>query len=269
MLKIGVTGASGRMGKEIIQALASRNSAKGDVILSAAISHSASSAIGKDAGTISGLSESLIVVEAELSETDFDVLIDFSLIDSTLANIEHCIAEKKPIVIGTTGFDAIQKQIIADAAKQIPIVFAPNMSIAVNLSFHLIETAARVIGEESDIEIIEAHHKHKVDAPSGTALRMGEIIADTLGRNLDDCAIYGREGHTGERDPKTIGFSTIRAGSIIGDHTVMFADDSERLEITHKSQSRSTYAVGSIRAARWLSHQEVGLYDMQDVLGLR
>ena len=269
MLRIGVTGASGRMGKEIIQALAERNNDKGDVVLSAAISHPASSSVGKDACVASGLDKSSVLIEAELSATAFDVLIDFSLIDSTLANIEYCVANNKAIVIGTTGFDAAQKQIIADAAKHIPIVFAPNMSVAVNLSFHLIETAARVIGEESDIEIIEAHHKHKVDAPSGTALRMGEIIADTLGRNLEDCAIYGREGHTGERDPKTIGFSTIRAGSIIGDHTVMFADDSERLEITHKSQSRSTYAVGSIRAARWLSNQEVGLYDMQDVLGLR
>ena len=269
VLKVGVTGASGRMGKEIIQALVERNSVKGDVILSAAISHSDSHSVGKRAGAIVGLDESSVVIEAELFTTDFDVLIDFSLVDSTLANIEHCIAQKKAMVIGTTGFDVAQKKIIAEAAKYIPIVFAPNMSVAVNLSFHLIETAARVIGEESDIEIIETHHKHKVDAPSGTALRMGEIIANTLGRNLEECAVYGREGHTGERDSKTIGFSTIRAGSIIGDHTVMFADDSERLEITHKSQSRSTYAVGSVRAARWLSNQGIGLYDMQDVLGLR
>lgn len=265
MLKVGVTGASGRMGKEIIQALVERNRIKNDVILSAAIAHSASCSVGQNAS----LEDVSVTIAAELSDTDFDVLIDFSLIGSTLANIEYCVANKKAIVIGTTGFDASQKTIIANAAKQIPIVFAPNMSVAVNLSFHLIETAARVIGEESDIEIIEAHHKHKVDAPSGTALRMGEIIADTLGRNLSECAIYGREGYTGERDPKTIGFSTIRAGSIIGDHTVMFADESERLEVTHKSQSRSTYAVGSIRAARWLSKQPVGLYDMQDVLGLR
>jgi len=269
VLRIGVTGASGRMGKEIIQALVERNQEKNDVILSAAIAHSASSSVGKDATAVAGLAESSIRIMAELADTDFDVLIDFSLIESTLANIEYCVAKNKAIVIGTTGFDATQKQIIADAAKHIPIVFAPNMSIAVNLSFHLIETAARVIGEESDIEIIEAHHKHKVDAPSGTALKMGEIIADTLGRNLEECAIYGREGFTGPRDSKTIGFSTIRAGSIIGDHTVMFSDDSERLEITHKSQSRSTYAVGSLRAARWLSQQKVGLYDMQDVLGLR
>ena len=273
MLEIGVTGASGRMGKEIIQALIERNHKKSDVVLSAAIAHSASTSVGKNATTNAGIDGSstnpMINIVAEPIDAKFDVLIDFSLIESTLLNIKHCVAEKKAIVIGTTGFSAEQKQVIADAAKHIPIVFAPNMSVAVNLSFHLIETAARVIGEESDIEIIEAHHKHKVDAPSGTALRMGEIIADTLDRRLEDCAIYGREGHTGERDPKTIGFSTIRAGSIIGDHTVMFADDSERLEITHKSQSRSTYAMGSIRAARWLSEKPAGLYDMQDVLGLR
>lgn len=269
MLKIGVTGASGRMGKEIIQALDERNRIKKDVVLSAAIAHSASSSVGRDANVLAGLAESMVPIVAEVSAADFDVLIDFSLIESTLENIKHCVAAKKAIVIGTTGFSADQKQIIAGAAKHIPIVFAPNMSVAVNLSFHLIETAARVIGEDSDIEILEAHHKHKVDAPSGTALRMGEIIADTLGRDLSECAVYGREGYTGERDPKTIGFSTIRAGSIIGDHTVMFADDSERLEITHKSQSRSTYAIGALRASRWLADQDVGLYDMQDVLGLR
>ena len=269
MLKIGVTGVTGRMGKEIVKILVERNANKQDVVMTAAVAHAKSAFLQQDAALLAGLPANEVLIEPTLDITEFEVLIDFSQIESSLANLEYCVANNKAIVIGTTGFDTEQKNVIAQAAQKIPVVFAPNMSVAVNLSFHLLDVAARVIGDDTDIEIIEAHHKHKVDAPSGTALRMGEVVADALGRDLAECAIYGREGHTGARDPKTIGFSTIRAGSIIGDHTVMFADDSERLEITHKSQSRSTYANGSVRAALWLSAQTAGLYDMQDVLGLR
>lgn len=269
MLNIGVAGASGRMGKEIINVLHAQNAQRGDVTLSAAIVHDNSNFLGVDAGTLAGLQALNLHLLGNIASATFDVLIDFSQIDNTLENLAYCVANQKAIVIGTTGFSAEQKQIIQAAGQSIPIVFAPNMSVSVNLAFHLIEVAAKVIGDDTDIEIIEAHHKHKVDAPSGTALRMGEIAAQAVGRNLEDCAVYSREGHTGARDPKSIGFSTIRAGSIIGDHTVMFADDSERLEITHKSQNRSTYAVGSVRAARWVQDKPAGVYDMQDVLGLK
>jgi len=173
------------------------------------------------------------------------------------------------MVIGTTGFDAAGKQAIREAADDIGIVFAPNMSVGVNLCFKLLDLAARVLGDEVDIEIIEAHHRHKVDAPSGTALRMGEVVAEALGRNLDEVAVYGRQGHTGERERRTIGFETIRAGDIVGEHTVMFADIGERVEITHKASSRMTFAKGAVRAAGWLMERDRGLYDMQDVLGLR
>jgi 4-hydroxy-tetrahydrodipicolinate reductase len=172
------------------------------------------------------------------------------------------------LVIGTTGFSDEQKKAIDDAAKSIPIVFAPNMSVGVNLCLKLVEEAARVIGEDTDVEIIEAHHRHKKDAPSGTALKMGEVVADALGRDLNEVAVYGREGNVGERNRKTIGFESIRAGDIVGDHTVMFAGEGERIEITHKSNSRMTYAAGSVKAALWLKAKDSGLYDMQDVLGL-
>ncbi|MDH3343478.1 MAG: 4-hydroxy-tetrahydrodipicolinate reductase, partial [Gammaproteobacteria bacterium] len=197
------------------------------------------------------------------------VLIDFSSPEATLDNLAFCIAHDKGIVIGTTGFSDEQKQHISEAAKHISVMFAPNMSVGVNLCFKLLDMAARVLGDDVDIEIIEAHHRHKVDAPSGTALRMGEVVADALGRNLEECAVYGREGISGERDRKTIGFETIRAGDIVGDHTVMFAAEGERVEITHKASSRMTFANGAVRAAIWLQDQEAGLYDMQDVLGLR
>jgi 4-hydroxy-tetrahydrodipicolinate reductase len=185
-----------------------------------------------------------------------------------MAFIETCRQAGKQIIIGTTGYSAAQKAVIAEAAKDVAIVLAPNMSVGVNLALKLLEMTAKVMGDYTDIEIIEAHHRHKVDAPSGTALRMGEVIADALGQDLKDCAIYGREGITGERDRKTIGFSTIRAGDIVGEHTVMFADEGERVEITHKATSRMTFANGAIRAAVWLQDKPNGLYDMQDVLGL-
>jgi len=198
----------------------------------------------------------------------FDVLIDFTRPDASMAFIETCRQAGKKLVIGTTGYSDAQKALISEAAKDVAIVMAPNMSVGVNLSLKLLEMTAKVMGDYTDIEVIEAHHRHKVDAPSGTALRMGEVIADALGRDLKDCAIYGREGNTGERDRKTIGFSTIRAGDIVGEHTVMFADDGERVEITHKATSRMTFANGAIRAAVWLADKDSGLYDMQDVLGL-
>jgi len=208
---------------------------------------------------------------AQLSEVvdNYQTLIDFTRPGVTLQNLATCVANGKNIVIGTTGFSDDEKQQIQQASESIGIVFAPNMSVGVNLCFKLLDIAARVLGDEVDIEVIEAHHRHKVDAPSGTALRMGEVVADALGRKLDDCAVYGREGVTGERNRKTIGFETIRAGDIVGDHTVMFADIGERVEITHKASSRMTFANGAVRAALWLEGQGHGLYDMQDVLGLK
>jgi 4-hydroxy-tetrahydrodipicolinate reductase len=198
----------------------------------------------------------------------FDVLIDFTRPDTSMAIIDCCRKAAKKLVIGTTGYSAEQKALIAEAAQDIAIVMAPNMSVGVNLSLKLLEIAAKVMGDYTDIEVIEAHHRHKIDAPSGTALRMGEVVAKALNRDLKDCAIYGREGNTGERDRKTIGFSTIRAGDIVGEHTVMFADEGERLEITHKASSRMTFANGALRAAVWLENRDNGLFDMQDVLGL-
>ena len=200
---------------------------------------------------------------------DFDVLIDFTLPEVMLKNLEICRQSGKAMVIGTTGLSPAQKQLLAEAGKDIPIVFAANFSVGVNLSLKLLDMAARVMGEDADIEIIEAHHRHKIDAPSGTALRMGEVIADALGRDLQKVAVYGREGHTGARERETIGFATVRGGDVVGDHTVLFATEGERLEITHKASSRMTFAKGAVRAALWLKGREPGLFDMQDVLDLR
>jgi 4-hydroxy-tetrahydrodipicolinate reductase len=238
--------------------------------LSIATSRSGSLAIGKDAGELAGIGTlNIKIIDDVASAIDhFDVLIDFTRPDASMEFIEICRQAGKKIIIGTTGFSEPQKDSITKAAKEIAIVMAPNMSVGVNLALKLLEMTAKVMGDYTDIEVIEAHHRHKVDAPSGTALRMGEVIAKTLGRDLKDCAIYGREGNTGERDRKTIGFSTIRAGDIVGDHTVMFADEGERVEITHKATSRMTFANGAIRASVWLNDKPNGLYDMQDVLGL-
>jgi 4-hydroxy-tetrahydrodipicolinate reductase len=238
--------------------------------LSIATSRSGSLAIGKDAGELAGIGTlNIKIIDDVASAIDhFDVLIDFTRPDASMEFIELCRQAGKKIIIGTTGFSEPQKNLITKAAKEIAIVMAPNMSVGVNLALKLLEMTAKVMGDYTDIEVIEAHHRHKVDAPSGTALRMGEVIAKTLGRDLKDCAIYGREGNTGERDRKTIGFSTIRAGDIVGDHTVMFADEGERVEITHKATSRMTFANGAIRASVWLNDKPNGLYDMQDVLGL-
>ncbi len=266
MTKLAIVGAGGRMGRSLIEACASTQ----DVTLAAATERPGSSLLGVDAGEMAGVGNLGVAVSAALtSADDFDVLIDFTCPDATLTHLEICQALGKRIVIGTTGFSDAQRRTIEVAGKDIGIVIAPNMGVGVNLCFKLLEVAAKVLGDEVDIEVIEAHHRHKVDAPSGTALRMGEILATTLGRDLNDCAVYGREGHTGVRERKTIGFETIRAGDIVGEHTVMFAADGERVEISHKASSRLTFANGALRAAHWLMSKEQGVFDMQDVLGLR
>lgn len=265
MIEIAVAGAAGRMGRRLVE-LCSKTEG---VQLAFAFERPGSPAVGRDTGELTGEERSGVQIRSSLENDGFDVLIDFTRPDVTLDNLAHCVENNKAIIIGTTGFDEAGKQKIANAAKTIPVVFAPNMSVGVNVCLGLLEMAAKVLGEDTDIEIVEAHHRHKVDAPSGTALRMGEVVAEALGRDLKDCAIYGREGFTGERDRKTIGFSTIRAGDIVGEHTVMFASEGERVEITHKASSRMTFAMGAMRAARWLGGRDAGLYDMQDVLGLR
>ncbi len=267
MVKVAITGAAGRMGKTLIEACQQANG----IELTGALERPESSLIGVDAGELAGMGSLGIKVNGSLSEiiNDFDVLIDFTVPNATLENLAVCRETGKSIVIGTTGFSDQEKDLIKEASEQIGIVFAPNMSVGVNLCFKLLEMAASVLGDEVDIEVIEAHHRHKIDAPSGTALRMGEVVAETLGRDLADCAVYGRHGVTGERDRKTIGFETIRAGDIVGEHTVMFAAEGERVEITHKASSRMTFARGAVRAAGWIAQRQMGLYDMQDVLGLR
>lgn len=267
MVRVAVVGASGRMGLCLLKAGILAENAS----LTVAVSRPESQAIGKDAGELAGVAYADVKVVEDLAAVvdQFDVLIDFTRPNASMAYIEICRQAGKQVVIGTTGYSEAQKATIAEAAKEIGIVLAPNFSVGVNLSLKLLEIAAKVMGDYTDIEIVEAHHRHKVDAPSGTALRMGEVVAATLGRDLKDCAIYGREGDTGARDRKTIGFSTIRAGDIVGEHTVMFADEGERLEITHKASSRMTFANGAVRAAVWLANQPRGLFDMQDVLGLK
>lgn len=266
MMRVAIVGASGRMGLSLLKAVAQ----SGDLSLAVAVARSGSLVLGKDAGELAGIGFSGVKVIDDLASAikQFDVLIDFTRPDISMDYIEQCRQVGKKLVIGTTGYSDAQKAKIAEAAKDTAIVMAPNMSVGVNLTLKLLEIAAKIMGEYTDIEIIEAHHRHKVDAPSGTALRMGEVIAKTLNRDLKDYAVYGREGITGERDRKTIGFSTIRAGDIVGEHTVMFADEEERVEITHKASSRMTFANGAVRAAVWLADKPNGLYDMQDVLGL-
>lgn len=267
MLRIAVSGVSGRMGRALVEACQRGTGLR----LAVALDRPDSPAIGTDAGDLAGLGRLGVAVTGDLRAAldQFDVLIDFTRPEASLAYLEICRAAGKKMVIGTTGFDAAGKEKIAAAARAMAIVFAPNMSVGVNLSFKLLELAARVLGDEVDVEIIEAHHRHKVDAPSGTALRMGEVVAKALGRDLKDCAVYGREGVTGERTRSTIGFATVRGGDIVGDHTVLFAGDGERVEITHKASSRMTFAKGAVRAAGWLAGHKTGLFDMQDVLGLR
>lgn len=267
MISIGISGAAGRMGKTLQEAV--RDGA--GVALGAALEHPDSPAVGRDAGELAGIGPQGVLIAKDLGTVadDFDVLIDFTVADAVAGNLEQCRARGKRMVIGTTGLSPQQRQAVRDASREIPIVFAPNMSVGVNLCFKLAELAARCVGDSADVEIIEAHHSQKRDAPSGTAMRLGEIVAAALGRELAECAVYGREGATGPRDPKTIGFETIRAGDIVGEHTVMFASAGERVEVRHVASNRKTFAAGAVRAARWLMEKPAGLYDMQDVLELR
>jgi 4-hydroxy-tetrahydrodipicolinate reductase len=266
--RIGITGAAGRMGRTLVEAI----TAAGDGLeLTAAIERPESSLLGADAGELAGQGRNGVPVVGSLAEALplIDVLIDFTLPSATIANVEECAEAGVAMVIGTTGFTPDQQAQIDSAAARIPICKASNFSTGVNLCFKLLDMAARVLGDDVDIEVYEAHHRHKIDAPSGTALSMGQVVADALGRDLDKVAVYGREGQTGARERDTIGFATVRAGDIVGDHTVMFAAEGERVEITHKASSRMSFARGAVRAAGWLASQGTGLYDMQDVLELR
>ena len=265
-LNIAVAGASGRMGHMLIEAIMASQDAR----LSGALDLASSAALGLDAAAALGRSSGVLVT-ADLHQglKGSDCLIDFTRPEGSMAHLKACRELGIKAVIGTTGFSEAQKADIAEMAKDMAIVMAPNMSVGVNVTLKLLEMAAKAMATGYDIEIIEAHHRHKVDAPSGTALKMGEVIANAMGRDLKDCAVYERYGHTGERDPSSIGFATIRGGDIVGDHTVLFAGIGERIEITHKSSSRSTYAQGSLRAVRFLANQKRGLFDMFDVLNLR
>jgi len=264
--KVAVAGASGRMGHMLIEAIRDA----GDCQLAGALDIPSSPAIGNDAAAFLGLASGVAVsADPRAALANAQVLIDFTRPEGTMAHIKVCRELGINVVIGTTGFGEGQKEQIADAARDIAIVMAPNMSVGVNVTMKLLEMAAEALSVGYDIEVIEIHHRHKVDAPSGTALKMGEIIAAALGRDLKDCGVYAREGVTGERDPSTIGFATVRGGDIVGDHTVLFAGTGERLEITHRAGSRATYAEGSLRAVRFLAGKRSGLFDMFDVLGLR
>lgn len=265
-IRVAIAGAGGRMGRQLIQAAAALDG----VALGAALEREGSSLVGADAGELAGIGHTGITVQSsfEAVKDDFDVLIDFTRPEGTLNHLAFCRQHGKGMVIGTTGFDDAGKQAIREAAEQIAIVFAANFSVGVSVMLRLLEKAAKVMGDYTDIEIIEAHHRHKVDAPSGTALAMGEAIAHALDKDLSECAVYSREGHTGERKPGTIGFATVRAGDIVGEHTAMFADIGERVEITHKASSRMTFANGAVRSALWLKDKKTGLFDMKDVLNL-
>jgi 4-hydroxy-tetrahydrodipicolinate reductase len=265
-LKLAVVGATGRMGRMVVEAVLKDGAAE----LAAAIDVPGHPLIGKTVGELTGLPCGLRVIsDAEDGIASADCLIDFTRPQGTIAHLAICRRHKVAAVIGTTGLDEAGRQAVAGAAREIPVVFAPNMSVGVNVVFKLLDVASRILAQGYDIEIVEAHHRLKVDAPSGTALRMGEVIAGALGKNLKECAIYGREGVTGERDSSTIGFATVRGGDIVGDHTAMFCGIGERIEIGHKAGSRMPYALGSLRAARFLAGRTSGLFDMQDVLGLR
>jgi len=264
--RVAVAGATGRMGRMLIEAL----QATDDCRLAGALDRTDSPALGQDAGALSGTPAGVpVTADLDAGLKNAQVLIDFTRPEATMAHLAACRRLGVALVVGTTGFTDAQKAEIAAAAKDIAIVMAPNMSVGVNVTLKLLEMAAKALATGYDIEIVEAHHRHKVDAPSGTALKMGEVIAAALGRDLKDCAVYERHGHTGERDPSTIGFATIRGGDIVGDHTVLFAGTGERIEISHKSSSRAGYAQGSLRAVRFLAGKQPGLYGMDDVLNLR
>ena len=267
MTRVAIIGAAGRMGRCLLQATEQHL----DLILAAAAEYEGSPALGMDTAALSNAAQaSGVQVQSDLQKVlaAAQVAIDFTRPEPTMKLVDEAVQQGTALVIGTTGLDQQQKQRINVAAEQIPIVFAANFSVGVTLSLKLLSTAAKVLGDEYDVEVIEAHHRHKVDAPSGTALRMGEVLAQALDRDLDDCAVYGREGHTGERDRKTIGFETIRGGDIVGEHTVLFAGVGERIEITHRASNRMTFANGAARAAAWVVKQAPGLYDMEHVLEL-
>lgn len=265
-LKVVIAGCYGRMGHVLLESVFSDV----DLTLHAALDRSENPQLGRDAGEFLGkVSGVKVTDDINLALAQADVLVDFTRPEASMLYLEACQKANVKMVIGTTGFSAEQKLAIEAAAKNIAIVFAPNMSVGVTLLINLVQAAAKVLNEGYDIEVIEAHHRHKVDAPSGTALRLGEAAASALGRNLEQCAIYGREGVTGERDPSTIGFATVRGGDVVGDHTVLFAGIGERVELTHKASSRATFALGALRAAKFLNTKSNGLFDMQDVLGLR
>ena len=265
-INVGVIGAGGRMGRMLIEAVQDNP----QTTLNAAIERQGSSLVGADAGEVAAIGrlEVQIVDDLKAVINDIDVLIDFSLPDATEQNMQICAANKVAMVIGTTGFNEQQEQVLKEASKQIAIVYAGNYSTGVNLSLKLLAMAAKAFGNDADVEVIEAHHKHKIDAPSGTAYMMAEAVAEARGQNLKDVAIYGREGQTGEREAGSIGIHAIRGGEIIGDHTVVFIADGEVVEITHRARARMTFAAGAVRAATWVIKQEVGQYNMQDVLGL-
>lgn len=265
-IKVGVIGAGGRMGRMLIEAV--QNNPK--TTLNAAIERQGSSLVGADAGEVAAIGrlEVQIVDELEAVINDIDVLIDFSLPDATEKNMQVCAEHNVAMIIGTTGFNEAQEQVLAKASEKIAIVYAGNYSTGVNLSLKLLGMAAKAFGNDADVEIIEAHHKHKIDAPSGTAYMMAEAVAEARGQNLKDVAIYGREGQTGERESGTIGIHAVRGGEIVGDHTVMFIANGEVVEITHRARERMTFAAGAVRAATWVTDQAVGQYNMQDVLGL-
>ena len=265
-IKVGVIGAGGRMGRMLIEAVQDNS----QTMLNAAIERQGSSLVGADAGEVAAIGrlEVQIVDDLKTVINDIDVLIDFSLPDATEQNMQICAANDVAMVIGTTGFNEQQEQVLATASEKIAIVYAGNYSTGVNLSLKLLGMAAKAFGNDADVEVIEAHHKHKIDAPSGTAYMMAEAVAEARGQNLKDVAVYGREGQTGEREAGTIGIHAIRGGEIIGDHTVMFIADGEVVEITHRARARMTFAAGAVRAATWVIQQKVGQYNMQDVLGL-
>jgi len=266
-MRVAVIGAAGRMGKTLIEAVCQ---AQG-LTLGAAVVHPESTLVGADAGELAGVGRQGIslVTSLDAAKDDFDVLIDFTTPALTMLNLDFCVANGKKIVIGTTGLDEQQTGHLKASAEKIAVMFAPNMSVGVNVCFKVLDLVAKTLGDDYDIEVIETHHRHKVDSPSGTALRLGEVVAGALGRDLKECAVYGREGQIGPRTQKEIGFETIRAGDVVGDHTVLFATEGERIEITHKASSRMTFAKGAVRACGWLAEKESGLFDMQDVLNLR
>lgn len=265
--RIAVSGAAGRMGRMLVAAIAEAE----DLTLAAAVDHPQSPHIGVDAGELAGVGSAGTAIGGSLGDIApgaFDVLLDFSAPEATLAALRVCAAQGKPAVVGTTGFDDAGLAAIRQTAQSVPVLLSPNMSVGVNVVFKLVEAAARALGDDVDVEVFEAHHRHKVDAPSGTAVRLGEVLAAALGRDLASDAVYGREGITGERPNRTIGFHSLRGGDIVGEHTVTFAGTGERIEITHRAASRSNFAAGALRAVRFIVGQTPGLYGMDGVLGL-